>query len=175
MNDDALTIALDRMATALEPPVAADDLINARRSQLRRRRRVTTGLTAASVFAIIATGGVVANGLGSADPAPDGVPVTSDGPAPSDAADAAATGTEVRENDGPWHCTPGDEGAMTPAEVEAFRNKILDESQLSADFVDNKIRAYVVIPEDGNVVYELDVRRAGANDFEIVSVVRCAD
>ena len=107
MNDDTLTTALDRMATALEPPEIADELINARRSQLRRRRRVTTGLTAASVFAIIATGGVVASGLGNADPAPDNVPVTSEGPAPADAAEAADDAepeAEVRENERPWSC-----------------------------------------------------------------------
>jgi hypothetical protein len=172
MNDDTLTRALDRMATALEPPVTAHELIDTRRSQLRRRRRVATGLTAASVFAIIAAGGIMAGGLGNADPAPDGVPAASDGPATSDAVDDAPA-PEVEENDGPWHC---DAESLTPAEIEEFRNDVIDEAQLSLDVVDEKIRAYLLLGDKSDVVYELEARRvAGSDHVEILAVIRCGD
>jgi hypothetical protein len=178
MNDDTLTSALDRMATALEPPLAADELVNARRSQLRRRRRVATGLTAASVFAIIATGGVVASGLGNADPAPDIVPATSEGPAPADAAedpvdpvDTVDSELEIRENDSPWHC--GQE-AMTLAELQEFRNNVIDEAQLSMDLVDDKVRAYLVLSDKSNSAYELEARRLANGEVEIVTARKCA-
>jgi hypothetical protein len=172
MNDDTLTTALDRMATALEPPVAAHELIDARRSRLRRRRRVATGLTAASVFAVIAAGGIMANGLGNADPAPDGVPAASDGPASSVAVDDAPA-PEVVENDEPWHC---DAESLTSAEIDEFRKDVINEAQLSLDVVDEKIRAYLLLGHKSNVVYEIEARRAaGSEDVEILAVIRCGN
>jgi hypothetical protein len=183
MNDDTLTTALDRMATALEPPAGAEELITARRSRLRRRRRITTGLAAASVVAIVATGGAVASGLGNAEPAPDHDPVASDGPAPSDSAADAADDTadnsapktadddlEVRENDSPWHC--GQE-AMTLTELQEFRNDVIDEAQLSVDLVDDKVHAYVVLNDESNSAYELEARRLANGEVEIVSARKC--
>ncbi len=89
-----------------------------------------------------------------------------------DYARAAGITVEVNANPGPWNCRPTDEGEMTPPEVEAFKNQALDNAQVSIDA--DKSRAHVVIPEDASVVYELDVRPAGPDDYEIVSVVRCA-
>jgi len=172
MNDDTLTTALDRMASSLEPPATANDLIDARRSRLRRRRRVTTGLTAASVFAIIATGGVLASSLGNASPAPDNVPAASDGPTPSEAVDDAGdTELEVRENDSPWHCS---QDAMTLAELQEFRNEVIDEAQLNLDLVDDKVHAYVVLGDESDGVYELEARRLANGEVDIVSVRKCA-
>lgn len=171
MNDDTLTAALDRMSTALEPPIAADRLVDARRSQLRRRRRAAAGLTAAGVFAVIAAGGVLASGLGNADPKPDNLPIASDAPAPSEAVDEPAP--EIEEIHGPWRCA---EESLTPAEIEEFRSDVIDEAQLSLDVVDEKIRGYLLLGDDSDVVYELEARRvAGTDDVEILAVIRCGD
>jgi hypothetical protein len=40
------------------------------------------------------------------------------------------------------------------------------------DLDDRKVRAYVVLPESGNAVYEMSVRRVG-DDVEIVELTRC--
>jgi hypothetical protein len=172
MNDDTLTTALDRMTTALEPPAAADQLIDTRRAQLRRRRRATTGLAAASVVAIVATGGVLASSFGNASPQPDNTPVTSDGPAPSEAIDETDTAPEVRENDGPWRCSGAD--PMTPREVEVFKDEVIQESRLGMELVDDKVRAYVVLADENDAVYQLEARRLANDEVEIVAVVRCA-
>ncbi len=173
MNDDTLTTALDRMATALEPPTAADQLIDTRRGQLRRRRRVATGLAATSVVAIVATGGVLASSFGNAGPQPDNTPMTSGGPTPSEAVDDETdTAPEVRENDGPWRCSGAE--PMTPQEVEVFRNEVIDEAQLGMDLVDDKVRAYVVLGDKSDAVYQLEARRLPNREVEIVAVVRCA-
>ena len=101
--------------------------------------------------------------------------MTSEGPAPSESAedpvDTVDSELEIRENDSPWHCGAV---AMTLAELQAFRNNVLDEAQLSVDLVDDKVHAYVVLGDESNSVYELEARRLANGEVEIVSARKCA-
>ena len=172
MNDDTLIAALERMASSLEPPAAADDLIDARRSQLRRRRRVTTGLAAASVFAIIATGGVLASSFGNASPAPDNVPVASDGPAPSEVAEDADRhrARDPRERQ-PLALQSGPDDARGAPGVQERSHR---RGTADLDLVDDKVHAYVVLGDKSDGVYELEARRLANDEVDIVSVRKCA-
>ena len=78
---------------------------------------------------------------------------------------------QLEENDSPWHCNQDE---MTLAELQEFRNEVIDEAQLNLDIVDDKVHAYVVLGDESDGVYELEARQLANGEVEIVSVRKCA-
>jgi hypothetical protein len=62
---------------------------------------------------------------------------------------------------------------MTPQEVEVFKDEVIHESELGMELVDDKVRAYVVLADESDAVYQLEARRLANDEVEIVAVVRC--
>lgn len=162
MNDDTLTHAFNRMASAVAPPAAADELVAGSRARLRRRRRLTTGLVATSVLAIAATGGAVASTMGTAGP----------NPTPAASSDAAPASAET--NSAPT-CTPGGDRIWTLKELQSLSHEVPEAGALlSLDLEGNPPRVWVLEPDGGGAVLELLLKKKG-EQFEIAAATPCTD
>lgn len=165
MNDDTLTIALGRMAEAIEPPAAAERLIETRRARIRGRRHLTTGLVAAGVLAIAATGGAVASAIGDRGP---------DSSTPASAATAPATASATAKGNAAPAC-PGGERIWSLADLISLSQEVPEAgSLLSLDLESKPPRAWVISPERGAPVLELLLEKKGER-FEVASATRCPD
>ena len=171
MNDDTLTTALDRMATALAPPAQADELVAATRTRIRHRRRIATGLGAASVVGVATVTATLAGNLaGAAGPALEQAPMASAATTPT--ASTATTGTTNSKI--AVECTAAGNGRITmPEALEKLENEVPPPgSLLSLDLEGDRPRAWLRRP-DGTPLLELELRKRG-DEYAVHSATRCA-